>query len=152
MLNSVGKKILGNDGNHEYQEVIKKQFEMLADFFADQFLGMIEAEDVATEITDAQRREIAIVIYDNILNINIKYPDKSSERSARRKFRSEYNQILINQINELLESKQIPVKFTRIDAWRMNIIFTDKVKPFENGDREKETIISSLEEVLVFVF
>lgn len=151
MLNSVGKKILGNDGNHEYQEVIKKQFEMLAVFFADQFLGMIEAEDVTTEIVSDQRREVAVLIYDNILNIDIKFPDKSTERPARRKFRSEYNQIVISQINELLEKKQIPVKFTKIDAWRMNLIFNEKVKPFENGEEEKEIIINNLVDVLFYL-
>ena len=34
MLNSVGKKILGNE-NHEYEIVINKQFEMIIDFFSE---------------------------------------------------------------------------------------------------------------------
>jgi len=151
MLNSVGKKILGNDGNHEYQEVIKKQFEMLADFFADQVLDMIDVDDVIEEISNDQRRDIAKIIYENVLNIVIQYPDKSTERGARRKYRTEYNQILIKQINDLLDNHGIPVKFTKIEAWRMNIIFNNKVKPFENGIGDKDIIISKIEEILEIV-
>lgn len=150
MLNSVGKKILNGD-NHEYQEVIKKQFEMLIDFFADKILGMVEFEDIAEDLTIIQRKEIAINIYNNVLNVNIKYPDKISDRASRRKFIIDYNKIVIDKLNELFEKENIPVKLIKLEATKLNTIFNNKVKPFENGVEDKDMVISRIMEELEYL-
>jgi hypothetical protein len=144
MLNSVGKKILGS-GDNEYQEVIRKQFEMIVDFFVDNLYEKIEVEDLAedSELTDDQRKRIAELIYELILIPPIKYPDKS-EKIPRKKFGADYNEKAKNEFNMILQHEKIPVKFEKILATNMHNTFRNKVKPFINKDEDKNILIDKI--------
>lgn len=144
MLNSVGKKILGNE-NEEYENVIQKQFAMIIDFFSDQIYEMMETDEIEEEITEEQKMEISKTILDTILVPNIKAPEKTSQIS-RRKWMMETNILLTEKINKILEEKEIPVKFKRFEAYRMNTIYKNKVEPFIKSSSEKQQLITRMNE------
>ncbi|MBB6005756.1 DUF4062 domain-containing protein [Arcicella rosea] len=142
MLNSVGKKILGNE-NEEYETVIKKQFEMIIDFFADQFFEMIEVEETSGEISENQKDEITELIFMTILDIEIKFPDKLNSIS-RRKWRIEHDENLVENLNAEIVSRGIPLVLGKVDVTRMNSIYHSKVKPFISNEENRVKLIDRL--------
>lgn len=149
MLNSVGKKILGNE-NEEYELVIRKQFEMIIDFFSNQIYDMVEAEEHENEFSDEQEFEVAKLIFDIILKTKIEIPDKII-RSERRKFIIETGVKLTEKLNSDLEEKNILLKFSKISAFRLNNIYTLKVKPFVRNIGDEQMLIKRLQDEIGYM-
>lgn len=142
MLTSVGKKILGHDGNDEYESVIKKQYEMIIDFFADQISPLFSwevMEDHSGEISDYQMTEVSKLIFEIVLNTTI----KNTEGGLRQRI-DVFNKMTMDILNQALEQRNIPVKFSKIHAYRMNQIYRNKVQPFANGEENKNKLIDRI--------
>ncbi|MBX7155321.1 MAG: DUF4062 domain-containing protein [Bacteriodetes bacterium] len=143
MLNSVGKKILGNE-NEEYESVIKRQFAMIIDFFCDQLYIMMDVQEIQGEVSDQQKLQISRAIYEVVLKETLKMPDKENRKSMN-KWMMEITEQMTEKLNALLLAKDIPVKFSRVEGYRINAIYNYKVAPFIKTDEEKEQLIARIQ-------
>jgi len=148
MLNSVGKKILANDSD-EYVKVIEKQFDLIIDFFADQFYELVEIveleyddiENYDNYVTKDMKFKIIEIIFDKVLNTNLSIPENIRERENWSK---QTEKKILKDINDELSNLKIPVEIFYIAVYRLHVIYTLKIKEFINDEESKKKLFNRL--------
>lgn len=146
MLNSVGKKILGNENHEEYESVIKKQLEMIIDFFSNQFYELLsfeELEDAQTDFDPKYYIEITEFIYAEILKNKVETGNFKS-RSERLKFSREYNITKETILNNFLSERGINYKVEKGLFYRLNTLYHNKVGPFIINTNDVDLLLNRL--------
>lgn len=153
MLNSVGKKILGNEDHNEYELVIKKQLEMIIDFYANQFYELFSfqvIEDLVTDFTQELYLKISQFIYEEFLKNEVILPEIRL-RIERMKWINNYNYENEIKLNDFLLKNNINFKVEKGEFYRANYLYHLKVKPFIAGKNDVEILINRLKVEIEFL-
>lgn len=147
MLNSVGKKVLGEEYHEEYEKVISKQFEMIIDFFAERVESYLEVEEVGGDLlSDQNRKKVCEIIYNSILDNVVEIKDFNMKKMR------DYDNSKLNEINNLFNENKINVKLRSIRAYQINRLFYSKVKPFIKNVQDKKLLINKMDRQFIFTF
>jgi hypothetical protein len=142
MLTSVGKRILGND-NDDYKRVIEQQFEILINFFGEQFKDCIGFRYVYDniELDSIDLDSVASLIYDLTLKQEIPHPVKKMNPSESYFIRLQTQEMILLELQQKLTEINPNLLIESYVFLQLNFDFHKKVYPFiDNPEKENQLI------------
>jgi hypothetical protein len=145
MITSVGKEILGKD-KAQYEKVIENQFQIMIDFFGEQFNSFIEfsREFTQDELDKIDLDSIAKVIYFDALKIDLPKIGQRANFNEATKFNLETNRRISKQIESKLSGIHSELVIVKFSFRQLNRVLHEKVLPFVKNDRDEALIIDEL--------
>lgn len=151
MMNSVGKKILGN-GNEEYEAVIQNQYAILLEFFFDKFDRTLYFIECLTdkEIEEVNFGQVALLFYESLFTNKIKEPSlkKNLGWTEFKKQRDNVVTNFITELNKKLYHLNPNMQIEKLDVFEVNRLFKMKVEPFIKTQENKNLFEKKLEDFL----
>ena len=145
MITSVGKEILGKD-KAQYEKVIENQFQIMIDFFGEQFNSFVEfsREFTQDELDKIDLDSIAKVIYFDALKIDLPKIGQRANFNEATKFNLETNRRISKQIESKLSGIHSELVIVKFSFRQLNRVLHEKVLPFVKNDRDEALIIDEL--------
>lgn len=144
MLASVGKQILGED-KIEYEKVIENQFQIMLDFYMENFFKSIEFENQIDEVEldKINLSEVAKLIYEIALKTRFKQIEFTTTDEWLKKYRSARAETLNKLEKGLLEiSDKLVLKSFQFTV--VNKELHEKVLPFVKNQNDEDKIVLTI--------
>ncbi|MRX66932.1 protein of unknown function [Flavobacterium resistens] len=145
MLTSVGKQILGND-KEEYEKVIKKQFEIMLDFYTEKFSSSISFVNTLSseELKEIDLFKILMVIYNEALLLEIPRLKNWTKYEEWADYNKNIDQQILNKVQSDISTVDPRIILKRFDYRKLNQELKQKVLPFIKDELDQQELFKRL--------